>query len=381
MRMEPKPRKPDLSVPPPWFPKAPAYLTARFHLIRLQEELGDKAGARLQANSVLSGPLLENLPSSTNLFRGLRMLAAPDLRDFPQFALRRPVMVTFQADAGETPDFYPDRKDVTRKSGDLFDADATRLLNRRMPFRLLKQAALETFLPDMVRREALLTAFTRGLMLDEDLTEIAGRLKDADAKLAPLAAGYLAETTADARRFAGAFLLLHQPEARPYFAAGITRQSLPGELDEYRDNWWCPMDVVAAMDSRANIAWYEVPPNRLQQSADVTPEFLEGGAAADTKAELDKLGRLGAAANFLGSIVFQFAVLHPEDQRVPEALYWLVRAGHYGCVDANTWKTTHRAFRMLHLNYPKTSWAARTPTSFKNEDDIHQEMKRREQAN
>ncbi len=82
---------------------SPAYLTARFHLIRLREELGDKAGARSQASGVLSGPLLENLPSSTNLFRGLRMLAAPDLRDFTQFALRRPVMVTVQANSGEVP--------------------------------------------------------------------------------------------------------------------------------------------------------------------------------------------------------------------------------------------------------------------------------------
>ncbi len=148
-------------------------------------------------------------------------------------------------------------------------------------------------------------------MLDEDLTEIAGRLKDTGPELTPLATGYLSETTAEGRRFAGAFLLLHRPEARPYFATGITRQSPPGKLDDYRDNWWCPMDVVAAMDSSANISaleWFAIRPNRLQQSAsDITPAFLEGSSAAEIKAEFDKLGRLGAAANFLGSLVFQYA--------------------------------------------------------------------------
>jgi hypothetical protein len=228
-----------------------------------------------------------------------------------------------------------------------------------------------------------MTAFTRGLMLGEDISEIARRLADTEPDLSSFTNAFLNETSDDGRRFAAAFLLLHRPEARPYFAAGISRQSHPGKLDEYRDNWWCPVDIEIELDSRANYDWYWDPTHNLLQksAATVTPEFLAGSESVESKREMDKLGTLGAATDFLGGIVLQFAQSHPDDARVPEALYWLVRAGHYGCADVNTWKTTRAAFRVLHLRYPKTSWAIRTPTWFKNDFDIGQKIKPRQSRN
>jgi hypothetical protein len=79
--------------------------------------------------------------------------------------------------------------------------------------------------------------------------------------------------------------------------------------------------------------------------------------------------------------VLPFAQSHPDDPRVPEALSGVVRAGHYGCADVNTWKTTRAAFRVLHLRYPKTSWAIRTPTWFRNDFDIRQKIKARRSQN
>jgi hypothetical protein len=97
---------------------------------------------------------------------------------------------------------------------------------------------------------------------------------------------------------------------------------------------------------------------------------------------MDKLGKLGAATDFLSTIVLQFADSHRDSQRkdprIPEALYWLVRAGHFGCTDTNTWKATRAAFRLLHLRYAETSWAKRTPTWFKSYFDIREEFKARE---
>jgi hypothetical protein len=71
-----------------------AYLTARLHLLRMYEELGDRSSARDGLDALLSGATLKDLPSSINLFRGLRMLASSTLDDFLRFAMRRPVMVT-----------------------------------------------------------------------------------------------------------------------------------------------------------------------------------------------------------------------------------------------------------------------------------------------
>ena len=363
--------------------ESPAYLTARFHLLRMNLELGERSAARDGLDVLLSSAALKNLPSSVNLFRGLRMLAAPNLDDFMRFAARGPVMVTLQMNSGETPGFFQEDGAKRQQAGDLFDADATRVLNRETPFRLLKESALNAPLPSKLRPEALMTAFTRGLMLGEDISEIARRLAETEPDLSSFTNAFLNETSDDGRRFAAAFLLLHRPEARPYFAPGISRQLHPGKLDEYRDNWWCPVDIEIGLDARANYGWYGTPtPNLLQKSAAaVTPEFLAGSTSVESKREMDTLETLGAATDFLGGIVLQFAQSHPDDPRVPEALYWLVRAGHYGCADVNTWKTTRAAFRVLHLRYPKTSWAIRTPTWFKNDFDIRREIKARQSRN
>ena len=156
------------------------------------------------------------------------MLAAPTFGDFIRFAARRPVMVTMQLNFGEQPRFFMEEGRHQPVTDDLLDSDATRVLNGVAPFRLLKQAALSEPLPAGLRQEALMTAFTRGLMLGEDLLGIAKAVGDA---------AYLNARDDDGRRFAAAFLILHHPEARPFFATGITRQSRPGRLDSFRDNW------------------------------------------------------------------------------------------------------------------------------------------------
>jgi len=360
---------------------SPAYLTARFHLFRLQEQAGNKAAARNGLATLLASSLLKDLPSSVNLFRALRMLAAPTFEDFLHFAPRKPVMITFQTDVGETPDFYYNgsaRK--AQKTGDMFDHDATRVLNRKTPFRLLKRAALGDYLPAELQSEALVIAFTRGLMLGENLAEIAKKMTDTQPDLAPLANAYLLERTDEGRRFAAAILLLQRPDARPYFASGISRQTLPTKIDNYRDNWWCPMDIQIEPDSRANQEdWFSRTPNLLLSSAsDVAPDFVAANSSGEANTEFKKLGALSAATDFLGAIVVQYADSHRDDSRVPEALHNVVRSGRFGCADVNTWKTTQAAFRMLHLRYPRSEWTKRTPTWFKNDFDIRQEMKYRQ---
>jgi hypothetical protein len=348
-------------------PNSPAFLTAQFHLQRIALDRGDKPAARETIRMLLRSPALKDLPSSVNLFRGLEMLAAPNLNEFLQFALRKPVMITVQTNIGETPDYFADWPGPKQPlSIPRLDRDAARVLNRDTPFNLLQETALSGALPADLRRESLITAFTRGLMLDQDLSPIAKKLAAAEPDVADLANAYLAETTPAGRRFSAAFLLLRHPEARPYFGTGITRQTAPGKLDSYRDNWWCPVTAQINLDSRAtNDDW--ATPSVLQDSTSaIAPAFLAGDPSAQARRELAQLGKLGAATDFLWSIVLSYAGQHPNDPRLPEALHNLVRSGHYGCTDANTWKSTRAAFRMLHLRYPASDWTKRTPTWFKN---------------
>ena len=131
------------------------------------------------------------------------------------------------------------------------------------------------------------------------------------------------------------------------------------------------MDLITAVES-----WHlsdEGEPQRTLQDStgNIAPAFLTTEALAQAKREQIQLGKLGAATDFLSSIVFAYAASHPDDARIPEALHNLVRSGHYGCADTNTWKATRAAFRTLHLQYPASDWTKRTPTWFKNEPDVH----------
>ena len=78
------------------------------------------------------------------------------------------------------------------------------------------------------------------------------------------------------RRFAGIFYLLHHPESRPYLASGMGRMGKAEELDDYRDNWWCPVDIGVELDARTNTSTYAgpLPPRGDTQSPQWSAAFL-----------------------------------------------------------------------------------------------------------
>lgn len=321
-------------------PDSPGYLIAAYHRNRLRIDLGEKDAAREEIDSIFTSGGLKGLPSSVNLFRSLRMQAAPDFHDFVAFALRKPVLLTTDDDEGQFP--AEPENEWSRKllakfnpGEERLDGDSTAVLNYQTPFADLKQMAFDESLPADLHRELLLTVFTRGLMLNDDLTDIAKLLG------------------ADPDRFAAAFFILHHPETRPYLASGIPRQTAPGHIDDFRDNWWCPMDLPVRLDSRANMGV------AMQRIAVALPQ---PNPAAE---ELRVLERSGNATEFLGSIVLAYARSHPEDTRVPEALHLIVESGHFGCQDTDTWKTTRAAFRELHTRYPHSSWTAKTKSWYR----------------
>ena len=107
------------------------------------------------------------------------------------------------------------------------------------------------------------------------------------------------------------------------------------------------------------------PINVLQTATrSIEPDFV-GDQRAEAQREWTKLKQSGAAADYLGKIVLEYARSNPGDIRVPEALHTIVRTGHYGCSDVDTWKVSRDAFRLLHSRYPNNEWAKRTPYWFK----------------
>jgi hypothetical protein len=334
---------------------SPAYLTAAWHRIRLSAERGRTEESREELDAILKSPELRDLPSDVNLFRSLRMVAATDFPDFLHFALRNPVLVVFDTNLGEVPD--------ERGAGYLrsawnphpsLDRDAVTLLNFNTRFDLLEQAALSGDYPAELHQEIAMTAFTRGLMLDRDLTQIAGAVESSTPELRPLVSQWQAAATSEEKRFAAAFLLLRRPEARPYLKPGISRNTKPGSLDSFRDNWWCPVDVIQPVQRQAD------EDSRRPVLSTPLPAFLERDSDKVAE-EIAQLERQGNAAEFLGRIVLSWAKDHPEDPRVPEALHRVVVATHLGCADIGTPEISKAAFQLLQRNYSNSEWAKRTP--------------------
>ena len=64
--------------------------------------------------------------------------------------------------------------------------------------------------------------------------------------------------------------------------------------------------------------------------------------------------------NYLCSEAIAWARAHPEDARVPEALYLAVEATHYGPADEASHAFSRQAFDLLHRGYANSEWAKKT---------------------
>jgi hypothetical protein len=286
-------------------PDSPGFVTVGYQMVRLLPT----DDARAKAGEMLAG----SLPlSARNQFRARRLELARSFEEFLEFAPRHPVAeATFAVAPVET-------------ARDFLDNDSTLILNRDIPLALLKQASANTLLPDVAREQLKNVVSARALVLS------------------------------DSPRFGEVFALLKAPGMRPYVDSGYGRNT--GELakiDPYRDNWWCS---PSAINLPNNSVLLEAPPSGAP--------FLSAADRDQAAAEWKKLKSVATGPNWLGAQTLAFAQAHPQDPRVPEALYLVVRATRYGCTDRETGDFSHRAFDLLHRRYPNSEWAKKTPYWF-----------------
>ncbi len=281
-------------------PDSPGYLTVSFERIRL---LPADEGRKL-ADQLLAG----NLPTATeNQIRAERMALARDFDEFLRDAPRRAVAeMTDLVGPADTEEAY-------------LDDDSAAVFNLALPLAYLKRARSSSLLPNHVRQELQRVIFVRTLLLS------------------------------DAPPFDQVFTLLHSPGMQLYMQSGYGRYTgQPGQIDPYRDNWWCGADL----------------PNKTPPRDERAP-FLSVAELQKAAGEAMQLRGAGTAPDWLGAQTLAFAQKHPQDPRVPEALHLVVRATRYGCTDDKTGDFSKRAFDLLHQRYPNSEWAKNTPYWFK----------------
>ena len=338
---------------------SPAFETVQFHRFRLMIAIGAGAPAREGLDRMLADPAVPK--SSANAFRALRMRTAPNVEGFLRFALRPPVMITWSMNEGEVPIDWPAPKGYSL--ADLrFDRDSVKILNERTPLRLLAEAALGDAVPEYLRRDFVLNTFTRAVLLEDEATarKLATRLGELSPELREYSDTYVHAGEPD-RKFASTFLLLHAPEARPYYASGAGRQAKPGKIENYRDNWWCPLTVkwdLGEIPYEGGLGGdHRTDPDLAARGV----EFLSDADRLTAREEFKKLAASGAGPDVLGAVVLRHAREHPNDARVSEALHLSVRAARYGC-DRIDVGLTRDTFRLLHTRYPDSPWTRKTAT-------------------
>lgn len=350
-------------------PSSPAYATAQYHMIRLLVEKNERGAARAKLDALLSGQ--NALPASaTNHFRHQRMMLANDLEDFLKYAQRQPSAFSWDDDGRENAIDIKEDEELRALAGrNMFDNDAAHILNERFPLSMLREAAMSRTLPDYLRRQVALAAWTRAAILDD--VENSKALAPIVSALAPELKsnmdGYLAATTPAQRKSEALYTILKFPGLQTLVTSNVGRLTPLGERDIYRDNWWC---AVVSDERKARTDESGESTEGAKQAPAITERaelsFISDAQKAEAARERARLIQLGTAPNYLARETIEWATRTPNDPRVPEALHIAITATRYGCTDKETGKWSKAAFELLHKRYPKSVWAKKTPYWFNN---------------
>jgi hypothetical protein len=349
---------------------SPAYPTVAYHQLRLLIDANRKDEARTMLDAMLAQNLASVPPSALNDFLSLRMQIAKDLDEFLKYAQRKPTAFSYNEDGRELPTTAAEmNEDAALKEfakGRLaFDEDGRAIINQQMPVSLLKEAAASKTLPAYLRREVAQAAWARAALLDD---EAAG--KDLTLMLQSLAPDlkaalndFLNAATGNDKKFAAIYFLLKYPGIEPYVDAGVGRRTALNEIDNFRDNWWCA-DFITASDKLNGAIDPDMPKDDPPKKPNV-PDFLSVVTRATAIKERARLRALGTAPNYLCAQAVRLAGVKPTDPRAPEMLHLAVKSTRYGCTDKETGRFSKMAYDLLHKNYPKSEWAAKTKFWFK----------------
>jgi hypothetical protein len=357
-------------------PSSPAYLDAAWQRNRLLIGQGQNDAARAELDKILADQTLT--VGTRNLFLIERARAARDWDDFARLAPRRaeflgPYFDNQSSDSGDfvalplksIPSTYAAmlgwRSELT---GDprYFDTDGATILNTHAPLTVQAKLAASATLPDNMRRDLALAAWTRAVLLGRE--EIALPTAEILARAFPQYAGdwqrYRDASSAPERKFAAAMLLLRFPAAGPWVDDGLGYTYKRDVIGSYASRWWSSESLKS--DSEQAAIYFT---GRCLDSCPVPgwlgpPAFVSD---TDRRAAADEFARIKqqapSAADYLGDIVLDWAKAHAADARVPEALHLVVRLTQYG--DAGSSGISRRTYNLLHASYPKSPWTKQTP--------------------
>lgn len=339
---------------------SPAYIHLLYHRIRLllATDRRDEAAQELDTADLAAMDI-----ATRNQFLGLRLAAARDAAQFVAAAPRR-VLYIWYANFAEEPltpplkrgmkDINPEiawRVELYQPDAAYLDDDAVAVFNDCLSLDA-QVALLRQNWPWHLRRQLTVFAFTRAVAL--------GRIAVAQA-LAPQLAALLPELAEplevlrqaqrdEDRLFLMALVSLRLPGGSVVLRPGFGYRIGPTYVGEYGPRWWDEDDIASFTTQPGD---GEPAPEQICGAPFIAKTMRDAAAA-----ERRQLSRVGVASRLLGNIVLRYALRHPDDARVPEALHLAVRATRYGAPDK---AVSLAAYNLLHNRYAESSWTAKTP--------------------
>jgi hypothetical protein len=318
--------------------KSPAWASVSYYGISLQLARGENEAALKWLDESLAAKAPHDV---NNEFLAQRLSLASNWEEFMRYGARVPV-----AEGGDFTDLPLDGANPAA----VFDIDFTAPFNEDVPLKLWINAASNPLLPGSLQAEIAQAGWTRAVLLDQipEARSLAARW----AKLRPPIGielhAWLNDKDAASARFEAVWLLLHKPGLQPELRDNWGRATPIGKIDDLRDNWWRLGGSAPRL--RVPLGLKTGPRNFLSES-DRTAGQTEWGRLLES-------APMGAA--FLCQQVVTWALAHPDDPRVPEALHLAVRTTRY-TNDQNGSSFPKRAFELLHRRYPQSKWTILTP--------------------
>jgi hypothetical protein len=351
---------------------SPAYLTANYFVIDALIAQKKLAPARERIGKILARKDLP--PSARNLFLAQQMAVSKNVHEFVHSAIMHPPVVS--KNNFFLPNDWP-KIEVQRSfysDPATFDAPVAKDLNRNLPLsgwmRLAGDATVPSYLRGRIVRSTWLRAhllnrpgLARAISLDfaRAFPRLSEQIKQCD----------LASST-DERRFVLACLVLKNFGMTPYVEGGVERHGeMIDQFDYYNANYWVPVPLAEKKASKPGDDDYEytypsvVQPgtNRILQMMQTyySPGIKNLLSADDRKASDSETQTLliNSPARFLGDSVFAWAKAHPQDPRVPEMLYHVVKIPKWSATSDVASQYSHDAYMMLHSRYKTSKWAAK----------------------
>jgi hypothetical protein len=332
-------------------PDSPAYATASYYGILRQIQAGQTDAARVWTDEALQQKEPHQV---SNLFRAERFYLAQNWTEFLRFAPRTPVSSDLVQD-------MPLSDNVANHSRPAFDMDASQLLNTTVPLQLWSDATRNNLIPRNLQAQIAQAGWVRAVILHDRnaARAFAQRLAILKPELTAEMRAFLAEPDPSAANFDAVFLMLRAPGFEPQLRPGWGRETAVLKRDIFRDNWWT-LNAGSQFTPPLQEPEGDLYPNGKFISTAIPAQQREAG-----NTEWAKITQRAAnGVDYLCSETLAWAKTHPEDTRVPQALYLAVEATHYGPWQkygpnsGNEW--SKQAFTLLHSRYPASPWTART---------------------